>query len=167
MCFVMRGKHTVYGPLPSCLTRLRPYFDNPSILTDLRRMGFDVWVGLLVVIGSAGYHDLEDFFFGVYLESLTGNDIREFRELLEHLEACIWISQPMDLYAWQIWKETPVTFMQRSEQFSGEGCPLSHVNHQDLVPRWRCVPSTGIRPISLLGFPAFKLDHTDSTAIRE
>lgn len=167
MCFVMRGKSTVYGPLPSCLNRLQPYFNDSRILRDLRRIGLDVWVGLLVVIGSAGHHDFEDMFFRVYLETVIENDIQTFDELQSHLRGSIWISRPMDVYAWEIWRETPKDLRRPLKLFSGRDHRISQPEYCQQHSRQRQMPAASQPPISLLGFPAFKLDHTDFAVTRD
>lgn len=167
MCFVMRGRQTVYGPLPSCLLRLRPYFGNSSILENLQDVGIDVWIGLLLVIGSAGYNDLEDYFFQIYLQIIHKNEIQSFDHLMRHLKSCIWISRPMSLYAWEIWAETPDIVKHNRTMLSSK-CDSSF-QREDMsvymLQKRNSVVAT--RPVSLLGFPAFKLDHTDSTLFQE
>ena len=167
MCFVMRGRHTVYGPLPSCLLRLIPYFSSLSVLNDLRQIGFDVWIGLVLVIGSAGHHDFENYFFRIYLEIIYGNQIQTFDHFMGHLEKCIWISRPMSVYAWEIWTETPELVkhnLKTSDRWRGRLFQAEYLNSTLMQRR---APVETKRPVSLLGFPAFKLDHTDSTLFQE
>lgn len=109
LAFICRSKETVYSAIPSLLSRLQQHLLDPNVVELLRLSQLDIWVGLLVVLGSEGHPGYEDYFFKSYLHILACRRpvLCDFEDLEAALKQCLWTSRPMDLYALEIWNETP------------------------------------------------------------
>jgi hypothetical protein len=104
LAFVCRGRQAIYGPLPGVVGKLRGHFTNVNLLDPLASSGLDVWIAVLVVLGSYGLPD-ESFFMEIFnrVMEVQEEKIEAFDALKIALwKCCVW-TPVLDTYAARVW----------------------------------------------------------------
>ncbi|KAM7208302.1 hypothetical protein V8F20_001280 [Naviculisporaceae sp. PSN 640] len=87
------GQHSVCGPLPGIMPRLRQQIQEPNVRPVLREAGIDTWVAVVLLIATKDSPEsCKRFFLQYYLETVSARSppLRSFEDLLDSLKDCIW-----------------------------------------------------------------------------
>lgn len=102
------GQHSVCGPLPGIMPRLKEHIAEPDVKPTLQEAGIDTWVAVVLLIATKDSPPAcKKFFLQYYLETISARTppIRTFEALLATLEDCLW-TPAMNVHARNVWNTT-------------------------------------------------------------
>ncbi|KAM7220418.1 hypothetical protein V8F06_004197 [Rhypophila decipiens] len=102
------GQHSVCGPLPGLMPRLRQQIQESGVRKVLQQAGIDTWVAVVLLIATRDSTEFcKKFFLQYYLDTVATRSppIRTFEDLLASVEDCLW-TPAMSAHARKVYNTT-------------------------------------------------------------